>query len=195
MLHLGLVALLSLSALRYAAPEGNRQEPPPSRPDLRQPEGEIVLTELHGAAYPKGARNAAIQGKVELELHFTADGTIKSLDVVHADHALLVEAAIKSARLSYFECTNCAGTGPAYSLTYEFRILASDPEQFCKNPDQQPAPALDAFLHKVTVFANEVWTCDPSVVMRRTYTRVRSAKCLYLWRCGLRIEWSETLNR
>jgi TonB family protein len=194
MLHLGLIVVLSLSALLYAAPEGNRQESPTSRPDLRQPEGEIVLTELHGAAYPRGAQNAAIQGKVQLELHFKADGTIESLDVVHADHAMLVEAAIKSARASHFDCTNCAGTVPAYSLTYEFRVLASDPEQFCKNPDQQPPPELDASLHKVTVFANEVWTCDPSAVIRRTYTRVRSAKCLYLWKCGLLLESSETLN-
>ena len=193
MLRLGLVVVLSLSALLHTAPEGN-QEPSASRPDLRQPQVEIVVAELHGAAYPRGARNAAIQGKVELELHFKTDGTIESLDVVHADHPMLVEAAINSARASHFECRNCAGTVPAYSLTYEFRMVASDPEQFCNNPDQQPPPELDASLHKITVLGNEVWTCDPSAAIRRTYTRVRSAKCLYLWKCGLRLESSETLN-
>ena len=193
MLHLGLVVVLALSALQYAAPNGNYEEPPPSRPNLPQSKAEIVLTELHGASYPRGARNAAIQGKVQLELHFKADGTIESLGVIHADHPMLVEAAIKSARASHFECTNCAATVPAYSLTYEFRMLVSDPEQFCKNPDQQPLPKLDASLHEVTVFANRVWTCDPSAAIRRTYTRVRSAKCLYLWKCGLHLESSETL--
>jgi hypothetical protein len=194
MFRFGLVVVLPLSALLFAAPERNRQEPVPPRPNLRSPDGEIVLTDLHGAAYPRGARNAAIRGKVQLELHFNAGGTIESLDIVHADHAMLVGDAIESARASHFECANCAGTVPAYSLTYEFRILSSDPEQFCRAPDQQPPPELDASLHKVTVFAYEVWTCDPSAVIRRTYTRVRSAKCLYLWKCGLRLESSETLN-
>jgi len=194
MLRLGFVVVLPLSALLYAAAVGNRQEQLASRPDLRPLGGEIILTELHGATYPRGARNAAVQGKVQPDLHFKTDATIESLDVVHADHAMLVEAAIESARASHFECTNCASRVPAYSLTYEFRILASNPEQFCKTPDQQPRPELDASLHKVTVLASEVWTCDPSAVIRRTYTRVRSAKCLYLWKCGLRLESSETLD-
>lgn len=193
MLHLALI-VVSLSALLCAAPDGNRQQSPALRSDARQPEDEIVLTELHGATYPRGPQNAAIQGKVQLELHFKPDGTIELLNVVHADHAMLVEAAIKSVRASHFECTNCGGTVPAYSLTFEFRVLTSDPEQFCKNPDQQPPPELDTSLHKITIFANEVWTCDPSAVIRRTFTRVRSAKCLYLWKCGLRLEGSETLN-
>ena len=46
---------------------------------------------------------------------------------------------------------------------------------------------------KVTIFGNEVWICDPTSEIRRTYTRVRSAKCLYLWKCGRRLEKEEML--
>jgi hypothetical protein len=187
--------VLPLSALLCAPLVGNRQEPFASRPDSRPAEGEIVLTELHGAAYPIGARNAAIQGQVQLNLRFRGDWTIESVDVVHADHTMLVEAAVGSARASHFECRHCVGTAqPEYSLTYEFQIAPSDPKQYCKNPDEQPPPTLDASLHKVTVSANEVWTCDPSAVIRRTHTRVRSARCLYLWKCGLRLESSDVSN-
>jgi hypothetical protein len=182
--------VLALSVLLCSPLVGNRQEPVASRPDSRQAEGEIVLTELRGAAYPRLARNAAIQGKVELKLRFKGDGTLESVDVVRADPTLFVEAVIGSARASRFECAHCVAV-PDYSLTYEFQIVASDPEQYCKTPDEQTPPKLDPSLHKVTVFANEVWTCDLSSVIRRTPTRVRSAKCLYLWKCGLRLESSD----
>src|ERR1700690_2232351 len=185
-----LLLVLPFSALLCAALVGKHQEAPASGPDSLTLKGEIVLTKLDGVAYPRDARNAAIQGKVQLRLQFKSDGTIESVNVVHADHVMLVEAAIGSARASHFECRNCVGTVPAYSLTYEFQIVASDPEQYCKTPDKPPLPTLDASLHKVAVFANEVWTCDPAAVIRHTYTRVRSAKCLYLWKCGLRLESS-----
>jgi len=46
--------VLPLSALLRAPVVGNRQEPLASRPDSQPAEAEIVLTELHGAAYPRG---------------------------------------------------------------------------------------------------------------------------------------------
>jgi len=150
------------------------------------------LSKLYDPVYPPLARQARISGDVVLSLRIRQDGSIESVDLV-SGHPMLTVAAIKSARASHFECTNCAGTVPAYSLTYEFRILASDPEQHCKNADQQRPPELDASLHKVSVFANEIWTCDPSTAIRRTYTSVRSAKCLYLWKCARRLEKEETL--
>jgi TonB family protein len=149
------------------------------------------LSKLNDPIYPPLARQAHISGDVVLSLRIRQDGSIEAVELV-SGHPMLTIAAIESARASHFVCTNCAGTVPEYSLTYEFRVLASDPEQFCKNPTQQRPPELDASLHKVSVFANEIWTCDPSTTIRRTYTRVRSAKCLYLWKCGLHLEREET---
>jgi TonB family protein len=151
------------------------------------------LSKLYDPIYPPLARQARISGDVVLSLRIRQDGSIESVELV-SGHPMLTVAAIESARASHFECTNCASTVPAYSLTYEFRILASDPEEYCKNGDQQRPPELDASLHNVSVFANEIWTCDPSATIRRTYTSVRSAKCLYLWKCSRRLEKEEMLN-
>src|ERR1700722_11429486 len=151
------------------------------------------LSKLYGATYPPLARQAHISGDVVLSLHIRQDGSVESVELV-SGHPMLTVAAIQSARASHFGCTNCASTVPAYSLTYEFRILASDPEEYCKNGDQQRPPELDASLHNVSVFASEIWTCDPSATIRRTYTSVRSAKCLYLWKCSRRLEREEILN-
>jgi TonB family protein len=155
--------------------------------------GGPLLSKLYDPIYPPLARQARISGDVVLSLRIRQDGSIESVELV-SGHPMLTVAAIESARASHFECTNCASTVPAYSLTYEFRILASDPEQHCKNGDQQHPPELDASLHQVSVFASEIWTCDPFSTMRRTYTSVRSAKCLYLWKCSRRLEREETLN-
>jgi len=149
------------------------------------------LSKLYDAIYPPLARQARISGEVVLSLHIRQDGSIESVEPV-SGHPMLTAAAMASARASHFECTNCVGAVPAYSLTYEFRILSSDPEHVCENTQQRP-PELDASHHKVTVFANEVWICDPSTAIRRTYTSVRSARCFYLWRCGRRLEREETL--
>jgi TonB family protein len=149
------------------------------------------LSKLYGATYPPLARQAHISGDVVLSLHIRQDGSVESVELV-SGHPMLTVAAIQSARASHFGCTNCSGTEPAYSLTYEFRIVPSDPEHQCGNAEQHP-PELDASLHKVTIFGNEVWICDPTSEIRRTYTRVRSAKCLYLWKCGRRLEKEEML--
>jgi TonB family protein len=151
------------------------------------------LSKLYDPIYPPLARQARISGDVVLSLRIGQGGSIESVDLV-SGHPMLIVAAIESARASQFECTDCANAMEPYSLTYEFQILASDPEQYCKKRDQQRPPELDASLHKVSVFAGEIWTCDPSTAIRRTYTSVRSAKCLYLWKCARRLEAEETLN-
>jgi TonB family protein len=152
---------------------------------------EPFLSKLYDPIYPPLARQARISGDVVLSLRIRQDGSIESVELV-SGHPMLTVAAIESARGSHFECTNCASTVPAYSLTYEFRILASDPKHHCKDTEQRP-PGLDASLHRVSVFASEMWICDPSAAIRRTYTSVRSAKCLYLWKCSRRLEREETL--
>jgi hypothetical protein len=127
------------------------------------------------------ARAAAISGDVELTLRIKRDGTIDSVDVV-SGHPMLRQAAIESAQRSHFECGGCAEVLTAYSLTYEFQIVATDPPKDCNTlTDEAQAPKLDPTRHNVlVVFANEIWTCDPAVEMRK----VRSAKCMYLWKCG-----------
>ena len=162
--------------------------------DSRSPTTGVVLIKLDEPVYPRSAQMAAIQGNVELVLQVTKNGAIASVGVVSGlgSPHMLLESAVASARASKFECQTCDDAPQPYSLAYEFHIVTTDPDKYCKASDRQPPAELDASRHKVTVLANQVWTCDPSTAIRRTYTKVRSAKCLYLWKCGLRLESSET---
>jgi hypothetical protein len=51
-------------------------------------------------------------------------------------------------------------------------------EDCCDPTEKQPPAEVDLLSHQVTVPAWVMGICDPAV------RRVRSAKCLYLWRCG-----------
>jgi TonB family protein len=147
----------------------------------------LILTGLHDPVYPQMARMAAIQGDVELTLYVRPDGTVESVRMF-SGHPMLKDAAIESAKASHFECQGCNDGLWPYSLRYEFRIVASDPEQYCDQVTNEvpPLPKLDSARHQVAVTAKQVWTCDPTVQLRSV--RIRSAKCLYLWKCGLRPE-------
>jgi len=141
----------------------------------------VMLTSLYPPVYPRLAAQAAIHGDVELDLLIGRDGALKSVNVING-HSMLREAAIDSAKKSQFECTQCS-SDVSYSLTCQFRIMPTDPDQYCSNTaGGTPPPKLDSSSHQVVVFAEEMWTCDPAV----SYRKVRSPKCLYLWKCGIR---------
>jgi TonB family protein len=149
----------------------------------------VILTELHQPIYPPSARMAAIQGDVDVLVHVSAEGTVESVNVA-TGHAMLKEPAMNSAKASHFECRGCNDGSWSCSLKYQFKIVATDPEQYCNHvlPEMLP-PILDPSRHSVIVPAEQEWTCDP-VVERR---RVRSLKCLYLWKCDVRdsIAWMD----
>jgi TonB family protein len=145
-------------------------------------ESRVVLATLHAPIYPRLAAAAAIHGDVELSLLIGQNGSVESVNVA-TGHPMLRQAAIDSARDSRFECRECGKSGAPYSLIYQFRITATDPQQYCNHTTgDTPAPKLDESGHHVTVLAEEMWTCDPAV----SYRKVRSTKCLYLWKCGVR---------
>jgi hypothetical protein len=115
-------------------------------------------------------------------LRIRPDGNVESADII-SGHPMLKEAALESARQSQFECKQCAQALTSYALTYRFEIAPRDPQKTCTEPEQPSPPArMDTFKHQVTVFASDIWTCDPRVEL----VRVRSFKCLYLWKCGVR---------
>lgn len=142
----------------------------------------IVVTKLATPTYPPIARAARIEGDVTLRLVVRPDGSVESADVV-SGHPMLKQAAWDSASRSQFACLQC-GSRTTYSLTYRFTVAPRDPPQDCDAVSEAPPPAPEIDLSKplVTVYAWEMWTCDPSVSLMR----VRSAKCLYLWKCERR---------
>jgi len=143
----------------------------------------VVPVKLSIPAYPRLAQQARITGDVNLKLSIGSDGHVESVDVVDG-HAMLRQVAVESARKSVFECRQCNGRSDSYSLSYRFEISPTDPPKDCsgKADPGNPPGEVDLAAHRVTVFAREMWTCDPAVV------KVRSVKCLYLWKCGERVE-------
>lgn len=143
---------------------------------------EIALSRLFPPTYPRLAQQARITGAVEIALRIRPEGTVESAEII-SGHPMLKDAALESARQSQFECKECTQALTSYRLTYRFDIAPRDPPKTCTEPEQTPSPAkMDTLKHEVTVFASGMWTCDPRVEL----IRVRSVKCLYLWKCDVR---------
>jgi hypothetical protein len=134
-------------------------------------------------AYPRLAQQARIVGDVDLTLEIGRTGHVESVGVVGGP-AMLRQVAIESAQNSVFHCLDCDGERISYSLRYRFQIGSLPPDKIC-NAASEPDPPVEIDLaeHQVTISAWGITICDPAAVL----TRVRSAKCLYLWKCG-RIE-------
>ena len=149
------------------------------------PQGEVVLTRLTGPSYPPLARQARVTGDVELLFEIKEDGSVQSAMVV-SGHPLLKQAALDSAQRSQFECRNCGLGVRSFRMLYSFQL---GPTRYCTgasdssmSDQQEPYPRVFQSQNHVTVVDQPVGTCDLAFTV--TKTKVRSAKCLYLWRCG-----------
>jgi TonB family protein len=144
----------------------------------------VSVTKLAQPVYPRLAQQAHITGTVNIEVRVARNGTVQSATVI-SGHPMLRDSALRSARQSQFECERCSAEVSSYSLAYEFRLVAPDLTKDCTKWTDEELNAhsveFDSAHGRVTVSAMEVWTCDPAVQLRK----VRSAKCLYLWRCGV----------
>jgi TonB family protein len=148
----------------------------------------VVLTKLVQPIYPPVARAARITGDVDLALTVRPNGAVDSV-VVASGHPLLKESAVTSARQSRFECRGCTEQVNKYRLVYTFNIEGAcecEPRETSsiKNEPQQAYPQFPDAQNRVTVVAQVFCTCDPPAAK----IKVRSGKCLYLWRCGSKIE-------
>ena len=152
-----------------------------------QPEG-VVLTVLSRPTYPPLARQARISGDVDLMLRIRQDGSIGSAVVV-SGHPLLAQNAIDSAQRSRFECRKCSETLTSFRLVYTFHLVG--PKTSCgakedgpeKSESSDQIPRVAQLLNHVTLVdqSGPVSICDPGPDVKY---KVRSAKCLYLWKCG-----------
>jgi TonB family protein len=149
------------------------------------PQGDVVLIKLTQPIYPPLARQVRITGDVELTIEVRKDGTVQSAVVV-SGHPLLKQAALDSAQQSQFECRNCSDAAVPVQLVYTFQLAGSEScctsaETGAKNDqlDQMFPRVIQSEKH-VTVIDRPACICDPAAAVRK----VRSLKCLYLWRCG-----------
>jgi len=155
-----------------------------SAPTSDGPQNGAVLTKLSDPTYPPLARQARIIGDVDLMLTIRRDGSVESAVVV-CGHPILKQAALDSAQRSRFECVGCVEAVTSYALNYKFQITSRGYPKDCYEPtEKQPPAEVDRLRHQVTVSAWVMGICDPA----GRILRVRSAKCLYLWKCGTRDE-------
>jgi TonB family protein len=144
-------------------------------------QNEVVLTKLSNPVYPQLAKQARVAGDVELKLNVRADGTVESADVISGP-GMLRQAALDSARQSQFNCRQCSEDVNSYRLVYTFQLVATEFNGNCEVKLDPTAtyPKVLQSMNNVTLIDHSIGLCDPGV----TITKVRSAKCLYLWKCG-----------
>jgi TonB family protein len=149
-------------------------------------QGEALLTKLSDPLYPRLARQARISGDVQLTLEVKADGSVQSAIVV-SGHPILKQAALQSVEQSQFECRRCPETGTSLQLLYTFQLV--EMQSCCRRTEDDPKnipqdesiPRVIQTRNHVTVVDQPTCICDPAADIRG---KVRSLKCLYLWRCG-----------
>jgi TonB family protein len=165
----GQCAIFWLAALSCVAASQSPPQPAGSK-------AEVAFASLAEPRYPPLARQARITGEVQIKLEIRKDGSVASAAVV-SGHPMLTDAALSSAKQSRFECRHCQDDETPYVIVYSFQI-AESPGWPC--PENGGAPRVVQAGNRVTV------TRDPAMVDPYfSNIGVRSAKCLYLWRCGL----------
>jgi TonB family protein len=137
----------------------------------------VALTKLAPLSYPLAARQARIQGEVQITVGVRQDGSVESA-ILASGHPFLAIAALQNAKDSEYECRRCGQQVTSYSLVYSFRLEVPNPSQ------SQTIPLTQVENH-VTVIG-EPPTVTVEIVDPASSFRARSAKCLYLWKCGLR---------
>jgi TonB family protein len=150
----------------------------------------VVITKLFPPVYPPLAKQTRISGDVELILEVRADGRLESATVV-SGHPLLKQAALDSAEGSQFDCRICTQGVRSFQMLYSFQL---GPTSYCaeasktssRDQKEEHYPRVVQTQNHVTVIDQPVGTCDLAFTITRT--RVRSAKCLYLWKCGSHVE-------
>lgn len=138
-------------------------------------QGSVSITSLAKPTYPPLARSARVMGDVQLELKVRADGTVESA-VVLSGHEMLRETALESVRNSKFACLRCGDAATSYTLTYSFKLAEACESPLKLKPDEV---RVEQKQNQVTVTV-----ASGVVIPYFSYVRVRSVKCLYLWRCG-----------
>ena len=132
----------------------------------------VVLANLSRPVYPLLARQTWVSGDVNLLLQIRRDGSVESAVIV-SGHPLLQQAALESAQQSQFECRGCTEAVTSYSLVYAFQLFGKD----CHATTNGPA--------QVSQSQNRVSVLDEGGICEGVFAhKVRSAKCLYLWKCG-----------
>lgn len=144
-------------------------------PQAAAPESLPRIIKLPPASYPAMALAAKVFGQVELSIVVRTDGNVDSVAVLSGP-PMLRGPAVESAKQMQFECANCTASSNQFRILYKYELIEA---YTCESPDRS-YPRVSQSDGIVTFTGQPAGTCDPSA------TRVRVAKCLYLWKCGWR---------
>lgn len=148
---------------------------PISRVELQ--EG-FTIVKLPPVGYPPIALAARVYGDVVLKIALRPNGAIESVEA-ESGPAMLRQAAIDGAKQTQFQCAGCNEPTKPFRVTYRFEL---GPALYCTEAKDDSYPRVTQSMGIVTMAAQPFGTCDYAA----DRTRVRSAKCLYIWKCGLR---------
>ncbi|MDE3200594.1 MAG: energy transducer TonB [Acidobacteriota bacterium] len=136
-----------------------------------------AIAQLNAAKYPPIALAARVEGEVVLRVQLGPDAMAADV-TVESGPPMLREAAIESAKQSLYHADGESSQG-GFRLIYRFVLKV--PEQ-CGDGQDKTYPRVQHDGNIVTITAQSAAPCDYGVVEATIH--VRSAKCLYLWRCG-----------
>jgi TonB family protein len=189
------VLLLATIALWYwASPQCSVAQ---GEPDDASRAPHAVLTKLFPPVYSPLARQAMIPGDVKLKVTVHPDGSIESVTSI-SGHPMLAQAALDSAKQSQFECRGCGASNGSLSLTFSFQpSQETNPDPCCCSHDPTeprvnaaPTSTVSQTEDHITIATTGPPSCmcpdACTAAWAEAHSRFRSAKCIYLWKCGKR---------
>lgn len=141
------------------------------------PAATLTIVRLKAPVYPPIALAAHVYGDVILNITIRPDGIPATVEV-KSGPPMLQQAALESARQSMFQVATGEHAGEVRELTYRFRTHPLD----CGDALDPLLPKVEIEPSTVTISAQFVPLCDPSADVMH----FRSARCLFLWKCGIR---------
>ncbi|MBV8114223.1 MAG: energy transducer TonB [Silvibacterium sp.] len=138
----------------------------------------LQVVKLEPPVYPPIAMAARVFGEVDLKTTLLPDGTPAKVQV-QSGPQMLRQAAVDSATRSRFELKPGDHPDDFYNLTYRFAL---DKALACGQERDKSYPHIRYESNTVTISEQPMTICDPTTEQ----VRVRSIKCLYLWKCGVR---------
>ena len=137
----------------------------------------VKVITLEPPVYPSTAIAAHMSGDVDLEITLLESGVPGTVHVVSGPQ-MLRQAAADSAKRSKFASAPGNRPDESYPLVYRFVL---DDTRGCNQERDPSYPRVKSESNTITISEQPVSMCDPTAER----VRVRSWKCLYLWKCRL----------
>jgi hypothetical protein len=134
------------------------------------------------------ARAAHVSGDVILAVNLRGDGSVDTATVLSGPQ-MLRQMALESALKTKLRWDGCAILPASSQLIYRFELgeaiyCLQSIELFSNGKPERPYPQITFTANVVDVYDRPIGTCDYAADVEKT--RARSARCLFLWRCGWR---------